>query len=92
MAFMASQAYFTYILYSQTLGRYYTGSAANLQDRLHRHNTRQCRATKAGAPWNLVYSESHTTRSSAMQRELYFKTGAGRDELQRLIAEKQTSV
>ena len=40
--------------------------------------------TRAGIPWKLLYSESFETRDEAVSRELYFKTGRGREELDRL--------
>ena len=42
------------------------------------------KATKHGVPWSLIHSESFTNRREAVQRELYYKTGRGRDELDRL--------
>jgi predicted GIY-YIG superfamily endonuclease len=46
------------------------------------------KATKHGAPWSLIHSESFATRREAVQRELYYKTGRGRDELDRLGLER----
>jgi len=31
--------YFTYILYSESLGKYYKGSTSNVEKRLKRHNS-----------------------------------------------------
>ena len=39
------------------------------------------KATKHGVPWILIHSESFATRREAVQRELYYKTGRGRDDL-----------
>jgi predicted GIY-YIG superfamily endonuclease len=33
----------------------------------------------------LVYKEEFTTRTEAMARERYFKTGIGRDEVKRIL-------
>ena len=57
------------------------GSCEDLHDRIGRHNSGESKATKHGAPWVLVHSESFVTRSEAAKREQYFKTGRGRDEL-----------
>jgi putative endonuclease len=72
------------VLRSENIGRRYVGSCANLEDRLYRHNAGQSKATKAGIPWTLVYQEEFASRSEASQRERYFKTGKGRDELDRM--------
>ena len=76
--------YFVYVLKSEITGRRYVGSCSDLEDRLHRHNQERSKATKHGAPWKLVHYESFETRTEAVRRERYFKTGRGRDELDRL--------
>ncbi len=78
--------YFVYVLVSDKTGRRYTGSCEDLDDRLTRHNAGRSKATKSGVPWRLVHTESFETRAAAVQRELFFKTGRGRDELDLLIA------
>jgi len=49
--------YFTYILFSEKLNRYYIGSTHNISQRLKRHNGGATKSTKAGRPWKVVYSE-----------------------------------
>ena len=73
--------FYCYVLPSEKTGRRYIGSCEDLAHRLYRHNTRQMKATKHGVPWSLIHSESFATRREAVQRELYYKTGRGRDEL-----------
>ena len=73
--------YFVYVLRSGRHGRRYVGSCADLEDRLRRHNAGRSRATKAGVPWELIYSERFDARREAMVRERYFKTGTGRRAL-----------
>jgi putative endonuclease len=74
-----------YVLRSQKTGRRYVGSCESLPRRLHRHNTGQMKATKHGVPWILIHSESFATRREAVQRELYYKTGRGRDDLNAFV-------
>ena len=64
--------------------RRYVGSTVDVERRLAEHNSGKTKSTRAGAPWELVYSESFGTRSEAVRREMYFKTGRGREELDRL--------
>ena len=80
--------FYCYVLRSQKTGRRYVGSCENLLHRLYRHNAGQMKATKHGAPWSLLHGESFATRREAVQRELYYKTGRGRDDLDRLELER----
>jgi len=41
----------------------------------------ESKATKHGIPWLLIRSESFSTRSEAVEPERYYKTGRGRNEL-----------
>ena len=65
-------------------GRRYVGSCKDLVERVHRHNAGESKATKHGLPRVLIRSESFVTRSEAAQRERYYKTGRGREELDKL--------
>ena len=66
---------------NETTGRRYVGSCQELDARLTLRNRAECKATSHGVPWILVYHETLQTRGAATQRERYFKTGKGRDEL-----------
>ena len=66
--------FFAYILKSQKTGRYYYGSAENLESRLDAHNSGKVQATKGYRPYVLHYSEEFETRSEAFRREKFFKT------------------
>jgi len=70
--------YFTYVLISISHGTRYVGSSDNVDKRLAEHNAGRCRYTSGRRPWKLVYSESHESRSGAMKREKFFKSGQGR--------------
>ena len=80
--------FYCYVLRSQKTGRRYVGSCEDLADRIRRHNAGESKATKHGVPWILVRSESFVTRSEATQRERYYKTGRGREELDQVIVER----
>lgn len=66
-------------------GRLYKGYTENINKRLEEHNAGVTRWTKSKGPWKLVYSEEYQNKSDAIKRELFFKTGAGRDLLKQLI-------
>ena len=77
--------YYTYVLRSLQNGVLYKGQTNDLKSRLLTHNSGLVSYTKKYMPWELVYFEEFETRAEAMAREKYFKTGAGRDWLQRKL-------
>jgi putative endonuclease len=71
--------YFTYILWSETIQHYYTGSTQDVENRLSEHNNGESKSTRAGIPWEIVYQESSLTRSQALKKEKEIKArGASR--------------
>src|SRR6266404_9994341 len=72
-----------YVLRSKT-GRRYIGSCESITQRMQQHNSGASKATRHGIPWTLIHTESFATRVDAIRKERYFKTGRGRDELNRL--------
>jgi len=71
-----------YVLVSLKDGRRYVGYGKNAEERLKRHNMGGNRFTKGHRPWKLVYVESgYTSRSEAMKREKFLKSGKGREWL-----------
>ena len=76
----------TYILYSKSIQQFYTGQTADLQNRLHEHNSGETKSIAKGIPWILVWSVACGTRSEAMQWEKKIKSrGAKRFLLDRGI-------
>ena len=70
-------------------GLLYKGQTQSLKKRLLEHNdpNGSHSYTRNKGPWILVHQEVCSTRSEAMKRERYFKTGAGRDYLNKLLKE-----
>ena len=79
--------YFVYVKQSLKDGRFYTGQTEDLERRLQEHNSGVglVRYTKGKGPWKLIYHEEVVSRAEAMAREKYFKTGAGRDFVKKMI-------
>jgi putative endonuclease len=77
-------SYYLYLLYSHSINKYYLGQTNNLNSRLHRHNLGECRSTKYGRPWSLVYFEIYHSRSEVLFRERYLKSPQGWIELQQI--------
>ena len=72
--------WYTYVL-QNTSGKKYVGHTGRHPDiRLTEHNQGLNRWTRANGPWTLAYFEEFNTKSAAMARERYLKTGAGRRE------------
>jgi putative endonuclease len=82
--------YFTYILYSEKIDQYYTGSTIDLIKRLIRHNYGYNRSTKRGIPWKVVYFEEYSTRTEAYKREMEIKRYKKREYITDLIRSNVT--
>ena len=78
--------YFTYVLYSDKLKKYYTGYTKDIDKRIVHHNIGLNKWSKRGIPWELVYSEIYSTKSEAIKRENYLKTGKGREFIKGRVA------
>jgi putative endonuclease len=65
--------FFVYIIYSNSINAFYKGQTSNLEERLFRHNKGWEKATKHGAPWELVWSTVKKTRSEALLLERKLK-------------------
>ena len=65
--------FYIYIIRSQLLQRYYVGSTAVVEKRLHEHNAGKSASTRAGIPWELIHTECFKTRSEAMLNERKIK-------------------
>jgi putative endonuclease len=67
--------YWVYILQNPA-GKFYIGQTDDLSTRLANHNRTDetdGKFTPKNGPWTIVWSESHPTRSAAMQRERQIK-------------------
>ena len=84
--------YWVYILQNEITGKLYKGQTSDLEKRIERHNSQEpgsMRYTyKQKGPWRLIYPEEHSTRSQAMKREKYLKSGQGRDWIRNNILQQ----
>ena len=76
--------YWVYVLESLADKSQYVGSTHDVSHRLAQHNDGRCPATEEDRPWRLIYEEEHPTRTAAIRRQEFFKTGRGKDLLKRL--------
>jgi putative endonuclease len=77
--------FFTYIIFSNTLDKFYIGSTENLKDRLLRHNRGCTKFTSKANDWKLVYFEVFNSKSDAIKREFDIKNKKSRKYILKLI-------
>lgn len=63
----------------------YTGFSANLKQRIEFHNQGLNKSTKYRRPLKLIYYEAYTSESDARKREIFLKSGRGREVLKQQI-------
>jgi putative endonuclease len=73
--------FIVYVLRSKSNDKLYTGQTKNIEFRFLQHSAGLARYTRGRGPWELVYSEEFPTRSLAMAREKFLKSGQGRQWL-----------
>ncbi|MBW1700124.1 MAG: GIY-YIG nuclease family protein [Deltaproteobacteria bacterium] len=83
--------FYVYILQSLKDGSYYIGSTNNLENRLKRHNQGRSRYTKSKCPWQIVYSEQFSDRSSAAKRENFIKQRKSKNFIDSLVRTSRIS-
>ncbi|HBE40113.1 MAG TPA: endonuclease [Bacteroidales bacterium] len=78
--------YYVYALYSVKYKKIYIGFTSNLEQRLNAHNHPLNKGyTRKYKPWEILYSESHDEKQSAMRREKQLKTAQGRKFIKSLL-------
>jgi putative endonuclease len=89
LVFLRQMAFWVYLLRSESTGRLYIGHTSDLQRRLREHNDpelgRRRYTRRQKGPWRLRYSEEHVSRSEAMRRERFLKSGQGREWLMQTV-------
>jgi putative endonuclease len=79
-------SYFTYILYFETLNKYYIGSTEDLNERLDRHLSKHKGFTSRAKDWDLKYKEEFDLRSKALDREKQIKRWKSRKMIEKLLS------
>jgi len=81
--------FWVYILFSEKIKKTYVGYTSNLEARLKSHNAlgQKDWASKY-RPWLLIHYEVFESKSEAMVREKFLKTGKGRIWIKQLIESK----
>lgn len=80
--------FFVYILVSQKLLSHkwsYVGYTGDLEQRITDHQKGKTKSTKAYRPLSLIHTESFDKQTEARKRELFLKSGCGREERYQII-------
>jgi putative endonuclease len=80
--------FFVYILFSPLKDKFYIGFTSDLENRITRHNQKSRGFTGTTNDWEIVYSESYSTKFEAMTREKQIKSWKSRSKIQQLINSK----
>lgn len=80
-----------YILKSTERRKTYTGYTNDLTRRLHEHNAGRVPFTRRFHPWRVIYTETVGDEQEAKKRERYWKSGAGRRNIRRVLNGEQPS-
>ncbi len=75
--------FYTYILYSISIDKYYIGQTEDVEKRLSEHIIRK---NLGASDWQLKHTEQFTSRSEAVKRELEIKKKKRRSYIEWLIA------
>ncbi|MEI8202511.1 MAG: GIY-YIG nuclease family protein [Bacteroidota bacterium] len=78
---------FVYAIYSKNFNRIYVGQSENVEKRLKEHNSGQTKSIKAYIPWELFYQEECSDRIEARKKEIYYKSGVGKEKLKLLLSQ-----
>ncbi len=71
--------YFVCVLKSEVDSRFYVGMTVDVEKRLKEHNAGKTKSTKGYKPWVLFFFEEYATRTDARAREVYLKSGVGKE-------------
>ncbi len=77
--------YYVYVLWSAKIKKRYVGSTEDVENRLKEHNRGSNKFTKGGIPWIKLYQEEYPTKTEAIKREKFLKSGVGRSWLDNML-------
>lgn len=77
---------FTVYVLKNNEGKLYKGVTEDLEKRVSYHNQGLSKWTRNRGPWNLVYTENYEIKAEALKREIFLKSGKGREFLKSKLA------
>ncbi|MFZ6014759.1 MAG: GIY-YIG nuclease family protein [Patescibacteria group bacterium] len=78
--------FYAYVLVSLKDGKLYIGQTNLLKRRLSEHWRGDVESTRHRRPLKLIFAELFLTRQESERRELWLKSGAGREELKKILS------
>ncbi len=84
--------YSVYILLNSSRTRTYTGVAADVEERLKKHNDGQVPASRPYRPYDIIHVETFLTLKEARQKERFYKSTTGRRRLREIISRRAKKV
>jgi len=82
-------AWSVYALRSTKRAYIYVGITSDLRRRVAQHNVGKERTTRPYRPFTLILAEGFETRGEARRREIYLKSGCGKEYLRNLSKGRQ---
>jgi putative endonuclease len=77
--------YYVYLLLSLKDRKFYVGSTTDLIKRLREHENAEVTSTKNRRPLKLIHYEYFINKVDAKSREVFLKSGFGRDQLRQSL-------
>ena len=84
--------YYIYVLYSLKDNKFYTGFTEDLLSRIKQHTRGEVRSTKDRLPLLLIHYEYFIDEKDAKAREVFLKSGFGRDQLRKSLQRTLTKL
>ncbi|MCH7497516.1 MAG: GIY-YIG nuclease family protein [Candidatus Marinimicrobia bacterium] len=78
--------HYLYILFSDSLDKFYVGSSHNPETSLTYHNNSNKGWTKRGRPWRLVFQQGFPNRREAQKVERFVKTQKSTRFIQKVLS------
>ncbi len=82
--------HYVYVLLSLKDKKFYVGFTENLKNRLSEHAQGRVRSTKDRRPLKLIHYEYFISKSDAKSKEVFLKSGFGRNQLKQSLKETLT--
>ena len=76
--------YTVYVLKNRS-GKLYKGISTCVERRLEQHNRGLARWTKGKGPFVVAYTEEYESKTEALMREKFLKSGKGREFLKTIV-------
>ena len=80
-----SSQYFVYVLLSLKDFKFYVGFAEDLSKRLREHELGYVKSTTFRRPFVLIHFEMFIFKEDALAREVFLKSGFGRNQLRKSL-------